>query len=323
MGSEPEKLRAERLSHLGPLEAVEDFYARGWTDGLPIVPPTPERVAEFLEQARLQPEEELGHIPTRDLVVTAEDVAINAVMAGCLPEYMRVVAAAVRAQLSETYNAHAVTGTLSGAADVLLVNGPIRAELGVNCTDGLFGPGFRANATIGRALRLLIRNVYGSRPGFLDRASFSQPARYTCCIGENEEDSPWTPLHAQRGLPAASSAVTVFALMDIVKVLAHVERDVEQILDKFAFEVRVAFYYQNPSIFADKCCLLMVIGGYHGRVFREAGLSKADLQELVKILNDELDCLTVTKREVVRAMDLQWRNVGSEARFGAYLEGCH
>jgi len=143
-------LRADRLEYDDPLELIEDYHRRGWTDGLPIVPPTPEVVERFLGAAGLEPGDVLGAVPTREVVVTAEQAAINAVMAGCLPEYMPVVAAAVRAHLHEKANCHSTTGTLSGASQLVVINGPVRNELGVACAAGCFGPGFRANAAIGR-----------------------------------------------------------------------------------------------------------------------------------------------------------------------------
>ena len=194
---------------------LEDYYARGWTDGLPIVAPTPERVEQFLAAAQLSPETVLGEVATRDVVVTAEHAAINAVMAGCRPEYMPVVIAAVRGHLREKGNCHSTTGTLSGAAQVVIVNGPARQALDINGTAGCFGPGWRANATIGRALRLVIRNVCRAIPNFLDRATFSTPARYTFCFGEDEEGSDWLPLSVERGVPAGTSAVTVASMMTI------------------------------------------------------------------------------------------------------------
>src|SRR5262249_52736122 len=157
----------------------------------------------------LEPTEILGAVPTREVVVTAEHVAINAVMAGCRADYMPVVVAAVRAHLHEKANCHSTTGTLSGAAQLVIVNGPVRTELDINGRAGCFGPGWRANATIGRALRLVIRNVCRSIPYFLDRATFSTPARYSFCIGEDEEDSSWLPLHVERGFEPGTSAVTV------------------------------------------------------------------------------------------------------------------
>ena len=152
-------LTAPAYEYVDESALVEDYFERGWTDGLPIVPPTPARVEAFVAASGLASETVLGGVPTREVVVTLEQVAINAVMAGCRPEYMPVVVAAVRAHLHEKGNCHSTTGTLSGAAQVVIVNGPARQELDINCTAGCFGPGWRANATIGRALRLVIRNV--------------------------------------------------------------------------------------------------------------------------------------------------------------------
>ena len=163
--------------------------------------------------AGLAPDVVLGEVPTREVVVTAEHAAINAVMAGCKVEYFPAVVAAVRAHLDPMGNCHSTTGTLSGAAQVVVINGPIRNEIGVHSYSGCFGPGFRANATIGRALRLVIRNVCRAIPGFLDRASFSWPLRYSFCFGENEEASNWTPLHVQRGYRPDQSTATVFSIM--------------------------------------------------------------------------------------------------------------
>ena len=183
-------LEAERHAFSDYDALLESYYERGWTDGMPVVPPTPEKVEEFLGVAGLAPNDVLGRVPTREVTCTAEQAAINAVMAGCRPDYFPAVVAAVRAHLEEKGNCHSTTGTLSGASQCLIINGPIRGEIGVASQAGCFGPGFRANATIGRALRLVIRNVCRAIPGFLDRASFSTPARYSFCFGEDEEESP-------------------------------------------------------------------------------------------------------------------------------------
>jgi len=281
-GANPTEPRfsSERIATAGPLQAIEEYSRRGWTDGLPIIPPTPERVAQFLEVARLAPGEVLGSIPTRDVAVDAESVAINAVMAGCLPEYMPVVVAAIRAQLSADYNVHANSGTLSGAADVCVVNGPIRTELGFNCKDGVFGPGFRPNASIARAIRLVTRNVYHSVPQLgLDRATFSQPARFSgLCFGENEEESPWKPLHVQRGFSARESALTLFSVMDIVKATPVQASSAGEIVSCLAYKTRASWYYAGQSSFDEKRCLLIVIGGYHMRIFAEENWDKERIQ---------------------------------------------
>jgi hypothetical protein len=268
-------LRADRLEYDDPLELIEDYHRRGWTDGLPVVPPTPEAVERFLAAAGLEPGTVLGAVPTREVVVTAEHAAINAVMAGCLPEYMPVVAAAVRAHLHEKANCHSTTGTLSGASQLVIINGPVRNDLGVACTAGCFGPGFRPNATIGRALRLVIRNVCRSVPGFLDRATFSTPARYSFCFGEDEEGSDWVPLHVERGFPVGSSAVTVHSVMYMVSSPDYTSRTPEGVLDSLARTLRRQGTAGDRWL-GDGTNVVVVMGPEHRRYLVDAGWSKGD-----------------------------------------------
>lgn len=192
-------------------EAIERCYELGWTDGLPVVPPTVERVQQFIEYVGRQPDELLGKIDERRREITVEKAAANAVMAGCLPEYFPVVVAATEAMLSKEFNLIAPSSSQGGASIMVIVNGPIVDELGLNSKDNLYGPGNRANATIGRATRLILMNACASIPGLFDRSILGDPSKYTFCIAENEKDSPWTPLHVERGLSADQSAVTVFA----------------------------------------------------------------------------------------------------------------
>jgi len=271
-------LRADRLEYDDALELIEDYHRRGWTDGLPIVPPTPEAVERFLGAAGLEADAVLGTVPTREVVVTAEHAAINAVMAGCLPEYMPVVVAAVRAHLHEKANCHSTTGTLSGASQLVIINGPVRAELGVACTAGCFGPGFRPNATIGRALRLVIRNVCRSVPGFLDRATFSSPLRYSFCFGEDEEGSDWLPLHVERGFAPGSSAVTVHSVMYMVSSPDYTSRTPEGVLDSLARTIRRQGTAGDRWL-GDGTNVVAVIGPEHRRYLVDAGWSKADARE--------------------------------------------
>src|SRR5438874_5104761 len=193
------------------LEAIEYCYRQGWTDGLPVVPPTEERVRQFLDAAGLEPDAVLGEVVDRARVITAEKVAINAVMAGCLPAYLPVVVAAVQAMTADPFCLHGSMASTGGAAPLVVVNGPIRAELGLNSGVNVFGPGNRANATIGRALRLILLNVCDAQPGVLDQATMGHPGKYAYCIAEHEEETSWQPLHAARGLPRELSAVTVMA----------------------------------------------------------------------------------------------------------------
>jgi hypothetical protein len=268
-------LLAARVAYDDPLELVEDYHRRGWTDGLPVIPPTPEAVERFLDAAGLAPDEVLGRVPTREVVVTAEHAAINAVMAGCRADYMPVVVAAVRAHLHEKANCHSTTGTLSGASQLVIVNGPVRTELDINCTAGCFGPGWRANATIGRALRLVVRNVCRAVPGFLDRATFSTPARYSFCFGEDEEGSPWLPLHVERGLAPGRSAVTVHSVMVMLASGDMVSRTPEGILDSLARTIRRQGTAGDRWL-GEGTNVVAVMGPEHRRYLVDAGWSKAD-----------------------------------------------
>jgi hypothetical protein len=205
------ELSSRRIELTDPAEAMEYFYEQGWTDGLPVVPPTPEKVSEFLEFGNKFPGDMLGMIPARNRIITAEKVAINAVMAGCLANYMPVIVAAIEAMCQEAFNLHGITATTGGTAPLLIVNGPAAQQLNINGGVNCFGPGVRANATIGRAIRLVLMNVCGSIPGVLDKACLGHPGKYSYCIAEDEENNPWEPLSIDRGIPAEISSVTVFA----------------------------------------------------------------------------------------------------------------
>lgn len=272
-------LGATRLDFESEHDAIDHYFEAGWTDGLPVVPPTPERVVALLRAAGLQPLDELGGVPTRNVVITAEAAAINAVMAGCAPEHFPVVVAAVRAHLQRDGNSHSTTATLAGAAQVIVVNGPVRNEVDIASGQACFGPGFRANATIGRALRLLLRNVCQAIPGVLDRASFSTPKRYSFCFGENEEASDWTPLHVQRGFAPDESVVTVLSLMNLVRATAH-DVEPEGILAAVVTTARQIGV--NPDEFlGDGRSILVVIGPEHQRRLLDAGWTKQMVQEFL------------------------------------------
>jgi hypothetical protein len=206
-------LTSQAIEFADPLEAIEYFYAQGWTDGLPVIPPTADRIAAFLEAGRRAPDEVIGRNRVRRRTVTAEKVAINAVMAGCLPEYAPVVFAAVEGILADGFFVHGPAASLAGAAILVIVNGPIARKLGFNSGAGALSPGWRANATVGRAMRLILINCLGSIPAVLDKSTHGHPGKFSYCIAENEEESLWPPLHVDRGLEAGDSAVTVFAAM--------------------------------------------------------------------------------------------------------------
>jgi hypothetical protein len=271
-------LRAEQHRYADPAELVEDYHRRRWTDGLPIVPPTPEAVERFLQRGGLQPDAEVGTVESWGATITAEHVAINAVMAGCLPEYMPVVFAAVRALTQPAAYCHSTTATLANPAQLVIVNGPVRQELGIHCEQGCFGPGHRANATIGRALRLVVNNALRVLPGGLDRSVFSTPGRYSFCFGENEAESPWIPLHVERGVSPELSAVTVFSSLPMLVLATEASAPAEQILDAYVdrlftdgvlWEVRMG----------DPADLVIVIAKEHMRTLADAGWSKQRIRD--------------------------------------------
>src|SRR5690348_10461674 len=195
----------------GDADPIEALFDRGVTDGLPGVPPTAERVAAAVAASGRAPEELVAEMPPRFGRATVQKVAVNAVMAGCRPEYLPVVVAAVEAMCDERFCLLGVSGTTDAVAPLVIVNGPIRAKLDINSGAGVFGPGWRANATIGRAVRLCWVNIGGAAPGVISMSTFGGPARYTYCIGENEEASPWEPLHVEHGFAASDSTVGVMA----------------------------------------------------------------------------------------------------------------
>ena len=200
-----------RVNWANVFEAVERCYELGWTDGLPVVPPTEERVSEFLNRAGRDASEVVGELPERRRQITAEKVAANSVMAGCLPEYLPVVLAATEAMLAPDFNLVGPSSSMGGAAVLIIVNGPVARDLNINARNNLFGPGNRANATIGRALRLVLMNACAAIPGLFDRSVIGHPGKFTYCIAEAETETHWTPLHVERGFSPEQNAVTVFA----------------------------------------------------------------------------------------------------------------
>lgn len=199
-------------------EAYELVLEKGWGDGLPVVPPTAERVEKMLDAVDADPQTVVGRIPPAMNNATIEKIAINATMAGCRPEYLPVVIAAVEAALVPEVNLGAIQGTTCPAAPMLVVNGPIRKQLNINSGIGCLGPGWRANATIGRAFRLSMITLGGAVPGQVAKSMMSLPERYTFCFAEDEEESPWEPLHVEKGFDKGTSTVTVLPIDMLIQV---------------------------------------------------------------------------------------------------------
>lgn len=192
---------------------------QGWSDGLPLMPPTEARVERMLDGYERTSDAVVAELPIEDAPCTIEKIAINAVMAGCKPSYMSLLIATVQAVADPAFNLTGIQATTNPVTPMIIVNGPIRHQLEINCEYGCFGPGWRANATIGRALRLLLINVGGAVPGVQDMSVMGQPSKYTLCVGENEEASPWEPLHVERGLQPTDSAVTVVGVSGCFNIL--------------------------------------------------------------------------------------------------------
>jgi peroxiredoxin len=206
------RLRARQIELGDQEDPFEFMFERGLTDGLPVIPPTPERVARMLSGTRRDAQEVIATVPPNMAPLTIEKVAANAVMAGCKPEYLPVVIAVLEAVCTDQFNIHGVMATTGGATPIVVVNGPIRHRLGMNMKIGVLGSGNRANATMGRAVKLTLRNVGGARPGEIERTALGGPGKYTACYPEWEERSPWEPLHVERGFRREDNVVTVFGL---------------------------------------------------------------------------------------------------------------
>jgi len=278
LGGEPRQKPgcvARGLHEEGPggLDELEDMLDRGWSDGLPVVPPTPERVEATL--GGRDPGHSLGPVPPAHGEATLERVAACAVLAGCRPAYFPVVVAAVEAALEPVFNAHGIAVTTQPAGPILVVNGPAREQLGLNSGMGALGPGFRANATIGRALRLVLTLTGGARPGALDRATLGHPGKLACCFAENEEASFWPPLHVERGFAADASTVTLVAGDAPLSISDHRSRTPEELAATLAW---AAAGQWSPFWWPMDDTSLFVICPEHAALFAEAGWDKERLR---------------------------------------------
>ena len=203
-------LRARKIEFTDEADPEEVCFERGWTDGLPVTPPTDARVLRMLTGTTRRPDEVVGEIPPYLAPCTVEKVAINAVLAGCKPEYMPVLLAALEAALEPVFTLHGVLATTYFSGPVIIVNGAVAKKIGMNSGINALGQGSRANATIGRALNLIVRNVGGGRPGEADRATLGSPSKFTLCFAEDESDPAWEPLSVARGFARGASTVTLF-----------------------------------------------------------------------------------------------------------------
>ena len=281
-------LKSRRIEIGADEDEQEAMFERGWSDGLPLVAPTEERVLRMLDGTSRDPQEVIGLVPPALAAATIEKIAINAVMAGCKPEYLPVVLAAVEAVLDESFAMHGVLATTQFAAPIVIVNGPVRRRIGMNAKGNALGQGNRANSSIGRALQLVIRNIGEGRPQEVDRATLGNPGKLGYCFAEDEEGSCWEPLSVERGVMQGASAVTVFAGFGLQGVVDQKSRTPESLACSMAESLKAI---QSVKL-APACDAVLVVCPEHERTFRNAGWSKARLYEelyrLCEIPGEEL-----------------------------------
>jgi hypothetical protein len=285
------------------IRRVMEFYAdRGWTDGLPVMPVTESYLSEFLAQTDRSPDEVVLSMSHLNRTCSVRAAAINAAMAGCLPEYFPVVLAAWEAFTLEGYATKGLWQSTTGTAPLLLVNGPVRERLGLNSRGNVFGSGFRANASIGRAIRLTAINAFGLHPHQLDQATQGTPAKYSACIAENEEDSPWSPLAADLGFAADQSTVTAMVTRSVVHIEARHTTNPEQLGRDIAGTLA-----RTGALVHETISGCIVLGPEHAAVFDRAGWTKTDVRDFVyeHAVNSRAQLTAVGKEAVSRTT--RWR----------------
>ncbi len=268
---------ASRLTLAGDEDDPHEYAMRAFGDALPVVPPTAERVARMLAATALDPLEIAGRVPPCYGEATIEKIAANAVMAGCRPELMRVLVPLVRAACDERLNLHGVQATTHFAAPLIIVNGPVRGELGFASGQNVFSNVARANSTLGRALQLILLNLGGARPDGIDMSALGNPGKFSYAIAENEEASPWEPLHVERGFGADQSAVTLFAAEPPRGVSEHTARRARVVLQAIARVLATVWSYRACAAFE----ALVVVGPEHARTIAGDGFSKQDTREFL------------------------------------------
>jgi hypothetical protein len=326
------KHKSESYQLRDTAEAIEFCFEKGWTDGLPVVPPSERGIRAMLDGAALDATDEVVFVEHRNVSVTAEKVAINAVMAGCRPEYMPVIVAALEAMMDPKWGFHGPATSTGGAGVLMVVNGPAARDLGIHSGEDVFGPGWRANATIGRAVRLVMRNVLGCLPGTLDRSTVGHPGKYTYCIAENEAESRWTPLHVERGFLPEQSTVTVFAALAPHQYYNQLSRAAEGILTTLCAQMRIsAGVGMQPQY-------LLVFAGEHTMVLQRDGWTKEDIRRFcfdhTNISHEELKRIHVMPGEVTAGDDIRMKSLvatpddflvvaagGQAGAFSAYVPG--
>src|SRR5437660_9139315 len=287
---------ASKAYEVEDFAAAQEFYhSSGWTDGLPVVPPTETEVAACLEWALMPADQLVGVEPVRGQPITAEKLAINAVMAGCLPLHFPVVATAWQAMMKEEFLLHGVTSSTGGCAILAIINGPVRLEIGANAGFNALANSDRATAVIGRALRLALINLLDVRPGGIDRTTLGHPGKFSYCLAEDEEDTSWQPLAAVRGIPDGVSAVTVMAAMAPRQIMNEWTTDPREILETFAAEMRAN--QRHYSIYGGNYAI--VVPKQLREPIERAGWTKHDVADFIY--------------ERARVRRAEWADVGKGA----------
>jgi hypothetical protein len=268
-------IRARQIDLGAYDDPLESCFERGWTDGLPVVPPTDERIVRMLAGTSRAADEIIGLIPPNRMECTVEKVAINAVMAGCRPEYLPVVLAVVEAALIPEFAMHGLLCTTYFSGPTIIINGPTSRAIGMNSGVNCLGQGNRANATIGRALQLLIRNVGGGVPGGIDRATFGNPGKYSFCFAEDEGDPEWTPLSVARGFKPGASTVTLFHGDGVQPFCDQKSRTPEELTRSLAMSLNVV----GHAKLAQACNAILLLSPEHYGIYRDAGWDRERIEE--------------------------------------------
>jgi hypothetical protein len=304
---------AQRLSIPADAAALfHFFYEQGWTDGLPVLAPEVDAVERMIAAGGAQRDASLGKLPPLNGLATVEKIAANAVMAGCLPEYFPLVLAATRGLVAPGFNLDGVQTTTGNVAPVTVVNGPCRARLQINSGANVLGQGWRANATIGRALRLIMTNIGGARPGAFDKSTMGQPAKFTFCFGENEEESPWAPLHVERGMAANIDAVSVTGCSGVYSAVDMASQSSKGLLKTFALTMMGGLASGVTSTE-----VLWAICPEHAALLARDGYSKATLREkLFELARVPLDQIADENVELLSKRRPSWFKNGAPREIG-------
>ena len=264
--------------NLGNYAAIQEFFhSKNWTDGLPVVPPTPEAVKDLLDWSKIAPDHMIGIEPVRNRPINAEKLAINSVMAGCLPEHFPLVCESFSAMLKEPFLLHGATASTGGSAVLVIINGPVRKQLGMNGTFNALGSSDRATTVIGRAIRLILNNLLDARPGYADRSTLGHPGKFSFCIAEDEENTNWLSLSEEREIPHGVSAVTVMAAGSPRQIMNEWTTSPEEILDTFVAEIKSCMRHYSiwPGNYA------IVIPPQLRAHFEESRWSKSNIRRYV------------------------------------------